>query len=244
MILQKHIPYDPLVSRPLPGISPLDITDWLLVDDAYAAQMALRRQLLSECRKDVFHSSDVAEEAILELRDFVLDHLPDGFEKSGLHVSCPDGHQVDLAEDPLAGLGMVLQEDLCILQKPDGVPEHVLTAAVLCFPASWMLAEKAGKALIGIHTPVDPYDDNVAKRVQRLFDGIRPDRPLWRYNALFYKDPSLFQPRSETAPRDKSDPAAAGFLRSERQCLVRLPKTNAVVFSIHTYVMDRAQFGV
>ena len=32
----------------------------------------------------------------------------------------------------------------------------------------------------------------------------------------------------------------APFLRSERQCILRLPQSGAVVFSIHTYVLARA----
>jgi hypothetical protein len=30
------------------------------------------------------------------------------------------------------------------------------------------------------------------------------------------------------------------YLRTERQCLVRLPRTQAVIFSIHTSVMETA----
>jgi hypothetical protein len=30
-----------------------------------------------------------------------------------------------------------------------------------------------------------------------------------------------------------------GYLRSERQCLVRLPRTGAVIFTIHTCVVAR-----
>jgi hypothetical protein len=30
------------------------------------------------------------------------------------------------------------------------------------------------------------------------------------------------------------------YLRSERQCLLRLPETRAVVFTIHTYVLLRS----
>jgi hypothetical protein len=135
---------------------------------------------------------------------------------------------------------LLVQEDLCILQKSGD--EHVLTAAALCFPASWRLSEKYMRPLIGIHEPVDSYDDNIARRVQRMFDGIRPHRPLWRFNALWYDDPGLFQPRSALAPRDVTDAHTARFLRSERQSLSRLPETDAVVFSIHTFVLDKSDW--
>jgi hypothetical protein len=85
---------------------------------------------------------------------------------------------------------------------------------------------------------VAPYDADLARRVQRLFDAIRPDRPLWRHNGLKYADPALYHPGREGAARPR-DPGAAQFLRSERQCLVRLPVSGAVVFSIHTYLLHR-----
>jgi len=79
-------------------------------------------------------------------------------------------------DDPMGCMGQIAQNDFAIMEQRGS--EHVLTAAVLCFPASWLLAEKFMRGLVGIHDPVDPYDDQIAKRVQRLFDGIQVDRPL------------------------------------------------------------------
>lgn len=131
-----------------------------------------------------------------------------------------------------------MQEDLCILHKSGD--EHVLTGAVLCFPASWMLAEKFMAPLIGIHAPVQGYDAGIAARVQRMFDGVQAGRPLWRFNALWYDDPALHQPRSAHARREETEAETGSFLRSERQCILRLPQSRAVVFSIHTFVLPRA----
>ena len=64
---------------------------------------------------------------------------------------------------------------------------------------------------------------------------MRPHSPIWLLNALVYRDPSLFQARTEGDPR--VDRTGGSYLRAERQCLMRLPKTRAVVFSIHTYVV-------
>jgi hypothetical protein len=75
--------------------------------------------------------------------------------------------------------------------------------------------------------------------VQRLFDGIRSGRPLWRFNALNYADPTLHQPRSESDRRPERHDDTAAYLRSERQSLWRLPRTQAVVFGIHTFVVKR-----
>ena len=236
-ILQTKLPYDPSEQRSLPGISAFEIKDWLHVDDAFARQMAERSRLLSDQRGDVLALDNSAFEAAQELLIMVLDLAYDGARNT---VTRPDGAQVVVDhDDPLGTLGHLVQEDLCILQKIGD--EHVLTGAVLCFPASWMLSEKFMHPLIGIHDTVDDYDEGIAKRVQRLFDGVQAGRPLWRFNALWYTRADLYQPHSVHDVRQKPvDTATAPYFRSERQCIFRLPKSRAVVFSIHTYVLARS----
>ena len=212
--------------------------DWLRVDEAYAAQMQRRLALLRDQRGDVLWMDTQALAAAREVLAQALDLLPAlGFERHADTVICPDGREVSIdPAAPLLTLGQIVQEDICLLQKRGA--EHVLVGAVLCFPASWQLAEKAGRPLIGIHEPVEEYDDMLARRVQRLFDGVKAGRPLWRFNRLWYDDPELHQPRSATAPRRiEPDQQAAPYIRSERQSVMRMPVSDVVVFSIHTYVV-------
>ncbi|WP_238364668.1 heme-dependent oxidative N-demethylase family protein [Mesobacterium pallidum] len=233
--LQSAIPY-PLAPRALPGIQPLDPADWLLVDDAYAGQLAERRLLLRARRADVLQVLPGAEPAAEELRTVVLEHLRAraDFDIDAGSVRCPDGHVVPLTDDPLGDLGAMVQEDFCLMEKPEGAGEHVLTAAVLCFPSRWTLAQKIGRPLMRIHAPVAPYDDDIGKRVQRLFDGVRAGRPLWRSNLIRNAGTALFNP----APEFHGQPTIPSpYLRSERQCILRLPATGAVVFSIHTFLV-------
>ena len=239
-ILQTHIPYDAFAEVALPGISPMKMTDWLIIDEAYAGQMALREELLARRCGDVLALDEHACAAAAELLDVILELLEEkeGFLVSGTVVTCPDGRKVTLdGQDPLGSVARLVQEDICILQRQGD--QHVLTGAVLCFPASWSLSEKFGKPLTGIHVPVDSYDDNIARRVQRLFDGVRVERPMWRKNLLWYNNPDLFQPRSENERRTPVDKSSAPYLRSERQSILRLPRSEAVVFSIHTFVVAR-----
>jgi len=209
----------------------------LVGDDAYAGQMALKAHLLARRRDDVFAQTPDAEAVGQEVLETALAHLPLGFVREKGAVIRPDGVRVSLEEDfPLIIAARLVQEDFCVLQKADGAGEHVLTSAALCFPASWTLSEKLGRPLTAIHGPVDSYTTDMATRVQRMFHAIRPDRPLWRQNALLYADPALYQPRAEADPRDEAH-LDTPYLRSERQCLLCLPRTGAVVFSIHTYVV-------
>lgn len=238
-ILQKslpHIPWmDPRTAR-LPGILPLSEDAWLAVDDAFAGQMAERDRLITTTPATVHGMLESARPAAEELYARVLQKLrqTEGYRVGETSVIRPDGVEVGLSlEWPLLTLGRLVQEDLCLMQHQGD--EHVLTGACLCFPASWTLAQKLGKPMTGIHVPVEGYAGDLARRVQRLFDAIRVEQPMWRMNALVYVNPLLHQPRREEDPR--SDRFGGDYLRSERQCLVRLPQTQAVVFAIHTYVM-------
>lgn len=243
MILQKTIPYDVTQHRPLPGIAPFEPADWLQIDTCYEAQIAERSRLLAERGPQVLQCDAAALPAAQELLQVVLQHLQTdhpGFSVQSDKVSTPDGREVDVrVDDPFGTLAHLVQEDFCLLQKRDA--EHVLTGALLCFPASWTLSEKIGLPLLAIHGPVAEYDANIARRVQRLFDGIKVGRPLWRFNAMRYQSADLYHPRLERDPRSQDHAEDAPFLRSERQCLLRLPDTGAVVFSIHTYVVRRGQ---
>lgn len=190
---------------------------------------------MAHCPADVYAQLPEGVVAARACLEEVLYALPTGFEHAGDWVECPDGHRQCLDWDaPLWSLGAILQQDVCILEKQASA--HVLTGAILCFPASWTLAQKIGKPLIGIHRTVAEYDGGIAARVQRLFDGVQVGRPLWRANHLRYDDPTLFQPRTENDPRPVGT-ANASYIRSERQTVLRLPSTGAVAFVIHTSVV-------
>lgn len=218
----------------LPSMRPVE-GPWLFCDSAYGAQMVVRRDLLCQKCEDVHAQTP---EGLAAARSFVeeaLGVLPRGFEVRGDVVRCPDGAEVRVDWDaPLASIGRILQQDVCILEKRGA--EHVLSGAVLCFPASWTLAQKIGRPLVRIHAPVEEYDTAIAKRVQRFFDGVQRGRPMWRANLLRYEAPDLYHPRQENDPRPNGS-AASRYIRSERQTVLRLAQPGAVAFVIHTMVV-------
>ncbi len=235
---QSFLPDDMVDPRPLPGVQPV-VGPWLSIDEAYGGQMARREALLQGHLPDVHVMPEHALKPCQELLHEVLGLLPDlGFRHGGSGVLCPDQRLVELDwERPLVTLGRLVQCDFCLLNKAGD--EHVLEAAVLCFPASWRLSEKIGRPLVAIHEDIAEYTGSIAARTQRLFDGVQEGRPLWRCNQLLYMDPELYQPRSAEAPRRvRPDMQEAGYLRAERQVIMRLPKSKWVVFAIHTYVVS------
>ena len=242
-VLQKRLPEAPWMDAArwrLPGTVPIDPSLWLMQDDAFAGQMAERDRLIRDWRDAIVTCLDAASDAAQECLDLVLDTLRGtrGYKVEESVVQRPDGIVIPVDRtQPMETTGRLIQEDICILQDNDQ-GEHVLTGACLCFPASWTLSEKIGRPLTRIHAPVAEYSEDVSRRVQRLFNAIRPEVALMRANALLYARPDLHQPRLEgdtnlveTAPHERP------YLRSERQVLRRLPDTGAVVFSIHTFVV-------
>ena len=222
MLLNSHLPVkawlDPQTSR-LPGVQPVATKDWLTRSDTYDAQIRYRRELMHTKREAVFQALPIAENACHELRDIIC--------TEGGHPRLDIGH-------PLLDAASHVQEDLCILQEQGD--HHALTAAVMCFPSSWDVRQKIGRSIASIHQPAPEFSP-VANIVERMLSAIRIEQPLGRANFLIYTDPELHQPRGEGISKP-IDPNGPRYIRVERQSFRRLPKTLAVVFAIHTYVVS------
>lgn len=238
-ICQKNIKIaawmEPRFSR-MPGVNPLKPCDWLFSDDVFSKQMEYRDHLILTEREAVFKSLPGSEAACEELLKVMIDHLVShDYHRTDKGVIRPDGVEVILGEDhPLIEAGRLTQHDLCVMEEDD--VEHKLSAACLCFPSSWSLDEKIGRPLIKIHEPVPSYNEQIAKRVQRLFDAIRVDHPIFRVNTLIYSDPNLHQPRTMSTRRKVSTDNKL-WLRSEFQTLIRMPISKAVIFCIHNTIV-------
>lgn len=186
--------------------------------------MSYRRELMQTRRDAVFRTMDTAEAACIELQDIIC---------------CEGGYPVSADEAPLLNAAGHVQEDLCVLQKQED--EHILTAAVMCFPSSWDVRQKIGRSIASIHEPVPQFSD-VSHTVERMLSAIRVEQPLGRANFLIYTDPELHQPRGEGIDKPIA-PNALRYIRVERQTFRRLPDSLAVIFAIHTYVVPESQLS-
>lgn len=226
VILQKRLSSMPWMDERalrLPGTKAIKAEDWLFRDECFEAQTAYKALLLGGRRDEVLITLEGSEQACEELREMICGTT---------------GSEAD-SQLPLIQISRLTQEDWIILQKPDGESEHIATAGLLCFPASWTLSEKIGRPLTRIHKPVPGYAGDIARRVQRMFDGLQPDRPICRSNLLIYNIPELHHPLKEGEHR-LVGPEDEHFVRVERQTLRKLPRSGAIVFGIHTSVV-RAQ---
>ncbi|MGB0507667.1 MAG: heme-dependent oxidative N-demethylase family protein [Pikeienuella sp.] len=237
----SHAPFLPFMSPRTavpPGVQPLSLSDWIDVDEAYAPQMAYRERILAEHPGIVLMNDGTG--AGREALRTVLASLAgrEGFRIGETSVQRPDGIEVALDFDaPLATLCCLVQEDFLIHEKPEGEAQHWLKSGLLVFPSRWSLAEKMGRPLTQIHERVPGYNEHLAPRVQRFFDALKPERALVRGNWLVHSTPELFQPLTDDVKYAEPRQQEGRFwLRVERQSLIRLPVTNAVVFSVKTMI--------
>jgi hypothetical protein len=223
---------DELALRPGPpwrtmGIRTLDLAEWLVVDDRYHDELAHKTQLLAERRDEVFAARPAADDPSVEVLELVVDWL------SRHHPGL--GRTFDGKAHPLEAAGRLVQEDLCLLVAAGDT--YLLEGASLCFPSHWRLHEKLGRSLAAVHAPVPHYAEELETKVDRFFQRLRSDRPVQRRNLSIHSHEDLFSPEPFESPASFETDARGidhVWLRSERQTLVRLPHSGAVLFTIKT----------
>ena len=189
------------------GTRAVDESMWLVVDELRDRELALRNRLLDEARREVFATLPGSEAACAEVAAAVV---------------------------PTAGslldAGRLVQEDLCVMQRDHEAWK--LTAAVLCFPTYWRLADKIGRTLDGLHEPVPHYATDLSDRMNRFFDRLAPGRIVVRRNWGFSAHPLLFVPDLSALSAPAEYRPDLLWLRSERQTLKRFPTSDAILFTI------------
>ncbi|GGG48318.1 hypothetical protein GCM10010964_39580 [Caldovatus sediminis] len=247
-----HLPYAPGPFRMAMGLTAVPEAEWIEIDAGYPAQLALRRALLAERRTEVLAalpgSGAAARELLACLAANLAAHHPERFRLAGGRVenrlageTWPLPRDATEAEEALATLGHLVQEDFCLL-RPDAEGPRLI-AAVLCFPSRWRLRDKLGAPLAAVHGPVPLYAERLARPVDRFLAALAPGRLALRFNWAVHDDPTLFQPGGggdtlcAVTPRDAGDRL---FLRVERQTFRLLPESRAVAFGIRTHVAPLA----
>jgi hypothetical protein len=89
------------------------------------------------------------------------------------------------------------------------------------------------------HGDVPQYEAHLATSVDRAFHAMRPERVVWRRNWGPHLSPRLFRHADAldlVAPMTTERLLEQGFIRSEHQTLVKLPRSAAIAFGLKTYL--------
>jgi len=138
---------------------------------------------------------------------------------------------------PMIELGRQLEPDILLL-GPDGASgEFRLIAGCVCFPSSWALSEKIGRAIDVIHGVVPGLNQQLAKPISLFLQRMEPGIAWRRENWGLSRSPELNQHPNRRLPRlDFSVGLKDVWLRVERQALISLPKSGCVLFGIRVDV--------
>lgn len=124
--------------------------------------------------------------------------------------------------------------------------KYILQAYVLCCPSGFDPAEKLGKRLSAIHTPVPGYEAKISGSMDRFFSRLEVGKYVKRVNWSITTHGNLYAAGKGTNHAHEGDVIQEmtdeeldldnTFMRCERQTLHRLPKSKALVFAFKTYL--------
>lgn len=206
------------------GVRPLDLDNWFEPGPDAAAVLARKDELNQQHLDTVFAVLDDVGPEAAEVAAAISAHV-------GVPLR-PDLHPLDAA-------ARLVTEDLVLMVErpgPDGV-RLVVGGGSVCFPNRWDLRSKLGLTMDEVHAPVAQLNDELAGPIDGFLARLRPDRSFWRLGWGILDTDDWYTPVDGTAaPRPTEPDPAALWLRVERQTFRRFPVTNAVLFTIRTYV--------
>lgn len=142
------------------------------------------------------------------------------------------------ADPSLIDAARHVSDDLVVLHEADG--EWRVTAIVLTSPTFFSAAHAFDEGLAALHAPV-PDGQKLARRIARVFAGLREDLVLERFNWTLQAGPDRFTPDG-TPLRERARAASPErcedllHLRVERQTITRLPESGGVLFTIRVAI--------
>ena len=235
-----HTPYDGSAPPFAIGLARLDPATWIDLDERHSDYIAEKQRLTRERFEDIFVAEPGTEQAQREVYDLIRGHLDDRLPPT--NPALADISSIGPEAAPLPVLhkaALRVQEDLVLMRK--GEAGWRLAAASVCFPSSWNLREKFGRPMHEIHAPVPGFAEGTrnASLIERMFDNLRVDMPVVRWNWSVYGDPELFHPSTHETGEGRFGPGPVAknvYMRLERQTLRKLPESGDILFTIRIYI--------
>ncbi len=129
-------------------------------------------------------------------------------------------------------LGRSVATDFVWLQADDRRTQRVV-GGVVCFPSSWDLGANLGAPLRRVHDPVPGLDEALGRQIDVFLAKLEPGAVWTRENwSLAADDERNHHPSTPRTPYPRALAADDVWIRLEHQLLVRLPRSQTVLFVI------------
>lgn len=190
-------------------------------DAETAPTIEMKRRLIEFRRSDVVALHEGGDSAAQEAAELVAQWTGVALSHAGIEA--------------LVEAALMVADDLMVLESrnTDSGEELLFVAAVVCSPSRWKLADKMGKNMLQVHTPVSKYAEHIGAAVETTLQRLSVDRPIWRSNWTLEDHPALFQPKSPSAPL--LNDVSHLWIRIERETFRRLPRTGGILFTIRGF---------
>ena len=233
---------------------------WFDIDEHYRSETAERARVLQKDPQRCIvmpHMHEASWDALEMLMTHLAADYPelyrltrDGnrwtWENHALDISqrFTFGDAATLPYEPLEYIGRQVQGDIALLDQRDG--DLYMDAGIVTGPADWSLAFDAGMSFKQWHAPVPMAPElGVFDRALKYLLNIPVDRPVRRLNWTMTVNPRL-DTSSETFHEwgherglvTAENVARLVHLRVELQFMARLPRSNALLFGIRTYLIS------
>ncbi|MGY6628945.1 MAG: heme-dependent oxidative N-demethylase subunit alpha family protein [Oceanicaulis sp.] len=209
-----HAPWRAGPPRFTVGLRPIDPASWLF-PDSEAHALDWKAGLLAR-PQDVWRQAPDAGLAAHEAAALVC-----------AEAGAPAGDLIAAAQ--------LVSDDLVVMTRADD-GRWLTGAIVLSAPTFFSVNHAFGRDLTALHGPV-PDGEALAARIARVFDAVRPGQVLERFNwtlqwggARFTPDAAPLRSAADAAP--VSEACDQLHVRVERQTIIKLPATGAVLFTI------------
>lgn len=247
-------------SHTLPGEKGSAYEHLFDIDEHYLSEMAERKLVLNEnpMRCLAMPHMDLACWDFIDraMTSLAADY-PNYFsiEKKGdqwtwtnnlLHLkdSFTFGDSATLPSPPMEYMGCQVQGDIALLDQRNN--DLFLDAGIVTCPADWSLAFNTGMSFSEWHGPVPlAHEEGIFERALKYLTAIPIDQPVRRLNWTL-----TINARMDTSPEtfpnwgtDRNSITAENvgskvYLRVELQVLDRMARSNALMFSIRTYLIS------
>ena len=230
------------------------------VDEHYLSEMAERARVLERDPERCLVMPHMAQAAwdLLEMlmeqlaadypQHFLLERNGTAWRWQNLAMGIDQlftfGDANSLPCEPLEYITRQMQGDFALLDQRDG--DLFMDAGMVTCPADWSLRFDAGMSFKQWHSPVPMANQmGIFERALKFLLNIQVGHPVRRLNWTL-----TINPRLDTSPetyhewgsdRGSVTPDNVGrlvHLRVELQHMARLPRSNAVLFSIRTYLIS------
>ena len=231
------------------------------VDEHYHTEIEERDRILAEGKQGryfAFPHMKIAQWDVVEIiMNDLANYYPESFsliqngdcwtwenKKLNLKDTFTFLDESTLLYEPFEYISRQVQEDIILLDQREG--DLFMDAGILTFPASWSLGFDAGMRFEEFHGPVPrAHQMGVFKKAKAFLMRVQIGKPWTRLNWTMTVnrrlDTSLDTYADWKSDRHTVTLANCGekvHLRVEVQRFVRLPRSNGLMFPIHTYMIS------